>query len=338
MATYNVTTATTRGRVTVINTVAGVPAGGEWLDNRDNFPLNVPTVSVNSNDAAAVSASWGSSGGGNRSTCSRYYMAFNTSSVPVQANAITLWVYAGSSVSSDIMVVQADAPTTTTNVNGSNYKAIPGYVNGDTMSGNVIDFIDGGPIFLTAGWNAITLNANAASAWNSTSTWQLALVNGSYDYAYSEPSWPSIINTGISAASFPPYAVITTGVEQWVVSLNPTVTKKVNPVSESNVYLVNRVGAYTFYRSTTGGANNVSNSGCSLPFPGTTPLYCDKPFSSIAIGDYVYTDYALSIPFNGGSLYFTLWYSVGSMAFDGSLYQISAAGQITDINVGGCAF
>ena len=82
MATYNITSAATRGRVTVTNLLAGAAAGGEWLANRDNFPANVPTTSVNTNDTAGVQASWTSNGGGgNRSTCSRYYMAFNTLSV-----------------------------------------------------------------------------------------------------------------------------------------------------------------------------------------------------------------------------------------------------------------
>ena len=341
---YNITSAATRGSVKLVSGPFPSPAGGEWTFTRDNAYLDIPSATVNSNDVTAIRAALTGSGGGYNARCNRYFMVFDTTSVPTQANSITLYVYCQTSVTSNFMVVRASAPGTGTNISGSNYKAIPGLLDGASMNTNATPYtaipaVPGPspspspmPVTPSLGWNAITLNSTAADDWNSGNTFAVALVNYEYDYLYFDPLPGEDAVTGISVGANAPYVVVETGIGQWVLSIDPNLTAKVNPVSEANVKLVNRVGAFSYYRTNVGSASSTPGSPvCDLTFSGTTPIYSAVSLPNINVGTIVYDDYALTTPFSGGSLYYGINGSIGGSWF-GDVYQISNTGVVMAVS------
>jgi hypothetical protein len=244
MASYTATSATTRGSVTVTGTPVPSPSPS-WLDEaRDNVNLILPSPTVNTDFDGAVEASWiqPSPAADYTAVCSRYFAAFPTTGVPTQATSIQLYVHTRTSADNDLRIVKASAPGTATNINAANYKAIPGILDGTGMAGLVTDYYNGVVTTPSIGWNAIPLNATAISDFNSQPELRIAIVDSTYDYNYTEPTAPSIQRTGISAGvTSGPYLLVDTGINQWVLSINPSVTSKVNPVPTANIKLVNRV-------------------------------------------------------------------------------------------------
>jgi hypothetical protein len=271
-------------------------------------------------------------------------MAFDTSVITEPVTAVTLWIFkqALGLGNGDFIPVKATAPSTTVNVSGSNYNSIFQYQVGAPMNanglGNVVDYADNATYGTLDGWNAITLNAVACTDINLLTQFKLALVNYTYDYLYQSPSFGTNDGTAINALSNPPYLEITTGVGQWVLSINPGVTKKVDGVTGTNIKFINRVGAYALYATSPGGVAGAGNPGCSLTFSGTTPLYCVHPVSGLIVGDFVYTNPTMTTPFVGGALWYGIWNVIGDPSWYGNLYQISNTGQITATDIGGCAW
>jgi hypothetical protein len=337
---YNITSAATRGR---INVTAGPTLGldpNQWLVNRDNGYMNLPTFSVNQDEQGAIEVYWNEFQGNYTAGISRYFMAFSTLSVPTQITSATLYVYFSGVVDNNIMIVEATAPTTTENISSGDFKAITGYNNGESMQGNTTNYIDNISGLASAQWNAIPLNSNALNAFNGQPEVRLALVDYDYDYSYQSPPMGASIYTGISISGTEPYLVVETGLGQYVLSISPGATSKVNSVPQSNIKLVNRVAFYQFYRTPIGGSNNIgTNPSCSYDFNGTDPLFAAKSLASLSTGDIVYIDSALTLPYNGGNLYFGLNENIGGEGtyWTGDLYEISAEGVIGDTSEN-CSF
>jgi uncharacterized delta-60 repeat protein len=262
MATYNVTSATTRGSVYVNGTPVPSPSP-TWLDEaRDNLNSIGPSPVVNNDFDNAVEASWVTlvapnpspppgTPGSYQAVCSRYFAAFSTASVPSPALSIQLYVHFRTNAENELRIVKASAPSTTAGVTGGNYKAIPGLTNGTGMGGLVTDYT--GPLpSPPLGWNAIQLNANAVNDFNSQPVLQLAIVDSAYDYGYVEVPPFTVQRTGISAGTSGPYLLVETGLGQWVLSINPSLAAKVNPVSQANIKLVNRVAQLNFGTAASG--------------------------------------------------------------------------------------
>jgi streptogramin lyase len=181
-------------------------------------------------------------------------MAFSTLSVGQnQITSATLQVHFTGDGDHDIMVVEATAPSTTTNISAADFKAISGYNNGGSMSGNTTDYIST-PVAPTNGWNAISLNANAIEAFNSGQEFRIALVDYIYDYQYLPPPLNSLIYTGIIiSGNLEPYLVVETGTPglgQYVLSISPESYSNVNSVPQGNIKLVNRLEVPAGYQTT----------------------------------------------------------------------------------------
>ena len=130
-------------------------------------------------------------------------------------------------------------------------------------------------------------------------------------------------------------AGLTTGLGQWVQSINPTGTSTIINVPKSSIRLVNCVGSWVVYRSASGAEPN-DPAFCTWYFNGTA-LYASKPFAQLTTGDIVYTDYALTAPFNGNNLYYGLNLAASSSAgWPGDNYQINTIGVIGSHN--SCGF
>jgi hypothetical protein len=320
---YNITSATTRGR---INVTAGPTLGldpNQWLVNRDNGYGNLPTFSVNQDEQGAIEVYWNEFQGNYTAGISRYFMAFSTSSVPTQITSATLYVYFSGNLDNNIMVVEATAPSTTVNISPADFKAITGYNDGESMQGNTTDYIDNISGLASAQWNAIPLNANALNAFNEQPEVRLALVDYDYDYLYQSPPLNAEIYTGISISGNPttePYLVVETGLGQYVLSISPIATSKVNSVPQSNIKLVNRVSYYTSYRTSTAGCNTE---------PVDIPIYTLKPTQSVVVDDYVFTNPALTTAFQGGGSKWLVESVVRPYAYSGVQWQIDDFGQIT---------
>ena len=341
MASYNVTSATTRGSVYVAGTPVPSPSPTWLYEARDNLNLIAPSPVVNADFGEAVEASWVTlvapnpspppfgTPGSYQAVCSRYFAAFSTVSVLTQAISIQLYVHIING-GNELRIVKASAPSTAAGVTGGNYKAIPGLTNGTGMGGLVTDYAGPFPS-PPVGWNAYQLNANAVNDFNSQPELRLAIVDSAYDYDYFEMPFGSVQSTGISAGTSGPYLLVQTALEQWVLSINPTVTAKVNPVPEANIKLVNRVGAIQIFRWDTGGVGGPSNPGCG-PFgsaPPYIPIYTQFGMSA-PNGAIVYSDAALTTPFNGGALYWSVDPIQNNPGYSGQQWQISALGVITD--------
>lgn len=323
---YNITSAATRGR---INVTEGPTPGldpGQWLGNRDNAYFNLPTVSVNQDEQGAIEVYWNEFGGNYTAGISRYFMSFSTLSVPTQITSATLYVYFSGNVDNNIMIVNANKPSTTVDISVADFKAIDGYNDGASMLVNTTNLIDY-PLSPFGGWNGITLNANALNVFNGQPEVRLALVDYDYDYLYQSPPLNSSIYTGISISGTEPYLVVETGLGQYVISISPGATSKVNSVPQGNIKLVNRVSYYTSYRP--------SVSGC-LDNPLNIPMYTLKPTNSVVVNDYVYTDPALTTVFQGGGAYWLVDSFVTSGPYSGVQWQIDNFGQITAF--GQCMF
>jgi hypothetical protein len=348
MATVILTSATTRGTARMVTSTEGFPLDSWEIDCRDGAGGTPTAAQGNLNAGVNVQDTYVSGLDLTTRRCGRYFMAFDTTALTETAQSAILWVFKQTTGlnNGDIIPVKATAPTTTTNIVGTDYNAIFQYETGYAMNantvGNVVDYADSVTTVWNNGWNAIPLNAAAVADLNTLAQFKLALVDYTYDYLYTSPtpgdpgtSVGNAINGGTNA----PYLEIETGLGQYVLSIDPNATLKVNSVPKANIRLVNRVGAYTFFRATTGGANSSLNPGCQIPFPGTTPLYCTVPYTSLAVGNFVFNDYLLTSPFNGGDLWFALWFRIGDNGWIDRLYQISATGQITNISAAGaCLF
>jgi hypothetical protein len=198
MATIN--SSTTRGRVSSITTTVGQSFNG-YLNVRDSS--NGTSSSVNINDSSAVRASASSSGGGWTYTCSRYFMAFNTSSITSTPGSATLNIYGNTNITSNFIVVKSTSPTTSTNINIINFSSISGYLPFESMAGNVTEYSSPTTFSTSTGWNTIELNSSALNDMNSLTTFQIAIVNYTYDYSYFDPDTTFDVRLGINVTNQP---------------------------------------------------------------------------------------------------------------------------------------
>ena len=347
MATFFLTSATTRGAVRVASFTEGFPLDPWTFDARDGNG-GVPGAVVNTNNTAAINVQDTYTSGldvTNRK-CGRYFMAFDTSSITETVQSATLYIYKQSAGLSngDFIPVKATAPTTTTNIVGADYDAIFQYETGYPMDsntiGNVVDYADTATNTWSFGWNAIPLNGAARTDINTLTEFKIALVNYTYDYLYANPpsgSPGTNVGNGINAASNPPYLEIETGIGQYVLSINPILVSNVNTVPPANIQFVNRTGSIEIFRWDTGGVGGSSNPGCSggtnAPY---IPIYTQLGINAIN-GDTVYTNATLTSVFNGGGLYWVVDAAFNNPSYSGQQWQISTLGTITDTSQG-CLF
>ena len=335
-------TSTVRGSIRMRSVDSGLPPDPWEVWTRDNFAGNLPTVSSNTNDSRAVEASYSVVGGSTTTVtgeCRRYYMTFNTSAITSNVLSAELYITRTPSAGSNGSFIPVKSTATT--LSGANYNAIQNYRTGNAMNANsttpplapdVIDYADTPTFGLGTGTNVITLNATACADINTLTQFNLALVNYNYDYLYQSPM-PNVSETnGINALTNPPYLVVTTGVGQWVLSIDPPAYANVNSVPKANIEFVNRIGSYPLYATIGSASAFPSNAACNLTFSGTNPIYCIHSQGSIVIGDFIYTDSAMTTPFIGGDLYYGIWDIIGSPSWWGDVYQISNTGQVTAIS------
>jgi hypothetical protein len=339
MASYNVSSYNTRG--SVVGDYTGPtpsPSPVDWETLVRPSPAGI-NATVNTTNSTAIQASWvgptpSPSPGYYTGYCGRYFATFSTTGVPTQANSITLYVHILTVADNDLRVVAASAPGTGTNINSGNYDSILGLDNYLPMSGNVTDYVNS-EYTPSIGWNAIPLNATAINDFNSQPELPLAIVDNAYDYNLTSPTLGSINETGISAGTSGPYLLVETGIGQWVLSINPAVTAKVNTVPEANIKFVNRTGAIQIFRSITGGTGGTLNPACTFGTGPSIPIYTRFGMQA-ANGDIVYTDNGLTVPFNGSNIYWGIDPIAGSTGWGGTQWQISTIGQIG--NVSDCGF
>jgi hypothetical protein len=341
MATVFLTAAATRGTVRFNTATEGFPLDPWTVDVRDGLGFGAPQAQVNANNTGAINVTDTYTSGLDLTSrrCSRFFMAFDTSSITETVQSATLWVFrqtAGAS-SGDFIPVKATAPTVSTNIANADYDAIFQYETGYPMDsntvGNVVDYANAPITFWPLGWNAIPLNGTALTDINALSELQIALVNYTYDYLYQEPTPGSPgtnVGNGINSFTNPPYLEIETGVGQYVLSINPNLTSNVNNAATANIKFVNRVGVMPVYRWDTGGVASSSNPGCSggvnRPY---VPIYTQNGISAVN-GDIVYTDAAGTALFNGGGLYWVVDASSNNPFYSGQQWQITSLGVITD--------
>ena len=344
MADFFVNAAATRGRVRVTNTDVGLPPEPWEVWTRDNFAGVVPVAAVNQNESRGVEVRYTATSGSTTSVCGRYFMAFDTSVITdtVTYAELNIFKQATGLGNSDFMPVKATAPTTTVNVGSGSYNAIfqyqPGYPMNANLIGNVVNYADTETFGTVDGWNAIPLNAAAFTDINLLTQFKLALVNYTYDYLYQSPTIPTNLGTAVNALTNPPYLYIVTGTGQWVLSIDPALTFKVNSVTGTNIKFVNRAGAIEIFRWDTGGVAGSSNPGCGAAgsAPPYIPIYTQFGMSA-PNGAIVYSDAGLTVPFNGSSIYWSVDPVANNPFYGGQQWQISATGVILD-NTQGCGF
>ena len=232
MATIN--SATTRGgvRVTGFDTTFS-----SWEEVRD--VTNGTSSSVNTNNAVAIGADQVTNQLGTSWSCRRYFMAVDTSSVTSVPGSATLYVYGNTNATSDLIVVKATAPTTTTNIATTNYSSIVGYTPGALlpMEGYVTEY--SAPIsagWNTNGYNAIPLTSAALSDMDSSSTLQIALVNYTFDYQLSGFFGTSYL-TGVNITNQP--YIEYSGFGGKIFSIPLIDISKINDISKSVINKIN---------------------------------------------------------------------------------------------------
>jgi hypothetical protein len=261
-------------------------------------------------------------------------MTFNTSAITETVQSATLYLYSATGGSNaglgDIMPVKATAPAIGNNLLPSNYNSIfqyqPGFAMDNNSLGNVVDYADTPKVGTSTTWNAIPLNAAARTDINSLNQFSLALVNYTYDYLYQNPAVGTNVDNDVRGASgFPNYLEITTGLNQYVLSVNPAATAEVNNVPEFNIKFVNRIvppDAIEFYRS----ALSTANANCIMDSP-AIPIYAEFGINTPNQG-IVYTNSGLTTVFNGGGQWWNV-HDVPNVPYGRDLQlQISSQGVI----------
>ena len=120
----------------------------------------------------------------------RSVFCFDTSGITVAPTAVTLKIYTKTRNNGDVRAVKcthfSDGAIT-----NADFDAIPGFTDGASMSGNVTDY---SAVVAEGNWaadgniNNISLNSTAMSDMASLDTFQVCIVNNTYDYLNVAPS------------------------------------------------------------------------------------------------------------------------------------------------------
>jgi hypothetical protein len=208
-----------------------------WEEVRDL--TNGNSVVVNTDNSNAILAGETINKLGTTWDCSRYFMAFDTSSVTSVPGSAFLNVYGFSTSTTDFIGVKATSPSTSTNIATTDYSNIVGYSPTLPMNGNVTEYTD----YVSAGisttsYTSIPLTSTALSDMNSLSVLQIALVSSyDYDYVWFGGFATTRYRTGISATNAP-YITYTAFGGQ-IFSLPLIDVSKVNDISISNINAIN---------------------------------------------------------------------------------------------------
>lgn len=166
-----------------------------WATERDATTGN--NVFEDAEDVnLAIAGEFQAGRGGGTWNVRRSFFAFDTSTISssFSVSDVELTVTgedATGYVSGSIMVVKAVKPDLLTDITTSNMAAITGYSAGNSMAGNVTDYVDS--FYPSGSWsdsgaNTITLNATARADVKSLDVFKLALVNYRYDYLNVDPN------------------------------------------------------------------------------------------------------------------------------------------------------
>jgi hypothetical protein len=231
----SINSATTRGRVSSSYTNTGGLATDQFLDTRDQT-IGGTSASVNTNDTVAISAR--TTGIANRtSVCSRYFMAFDTSSITSTPGFAELYLYGETNITGNLIVVKSTAPSLVNNINSLNFASITGFAAASSMAGLVTDYTSPFTLTTGSGWNSVPLNSTALSDIDSLTTFRIAIVNYDYDYLYVDPNANFNQSCGINITN-QPYLLITSFSGQ-IYSIPLIDISKVNDVSVSNINNIN---------------------------------------------------------------------------------------------------
>ena len=158
--------------------------GTIWSSTRDASSGNFATSTGQNNGSAIGVSAAAARGGGTTYTIYRAFLEFDFTGVTNVSSATLKLKNPGSQNRIRIVKATSFAPLGT-----SDFQNISGYSAGNTMAGNVTDFVDSNVIF--TGGNAITsitLNSNAITEMNAKNSFIIAIVGNVYDYTNTEPS------------------------------------------------------------------------------------------------------------------------------------------------------
>lgn len=158
--------------------------GTIWSATRDASSGNFATSTGQNNGSAIGVSAAAARGGGTTYTIYRAFLEFDFAGVTNVSSATLKLKNPGSQNRIRIVKATSFAPLGT-----SDFQNISGYSAGNTMAGNVTDFVDSNVIF--AGSNAvtnITLNSTAINEMNAKNSFIIAIVGNVYDYTNTEPS------------------------------------------------------------------------------------------------------------------------------------------------------
>ena len=173
---------------------------GTWTAARD-ATSGTATNNGQGDSSAVGSNAISARGGGTNFNVKRSFFEFNFTGV-TNVGAATLKIKNPGSAQSTVRVVKAGnfAPLAS-----GDFDNIDGFSAGNTMAGNVTDYIDS-PILIAANTTTdIALNAAAISAMNSNDKFLIAIVGNTYDYLNVTPSAGDNNIGGIQYADTPGY-------------------------------------------------------------------------------------------------------------------------------------
>ena len=159
-------------------------SGTIWSSTRDASSGNFATSTGQNNGSAIGVSAAAARGGGTTYTVYRAFLEFDFTGVTNVSSATLKLKNPGSQNRIRIVKATSFAPLGT-----GDFQNISGYSAGNTMAGNVTDFVDSNIIF--TGGNAITsitLNSDAINEINAKNSFIIAVVGQSYDYTNTEPS------------------------------------------------------------------------------------------------------------------------------------------------------
>ena len=180
--------------VNVFNNIDGVLTNSstfgstEWGPVRDDASSNQsPSLGGSSTTAGAGIVQFT----GTVTIIYRAVFVFNTGGISVAPSSATMNIYTKTNHDSPCRIIKyngySDASLTT-----ADWDDIPGFSSGNSMAGNVTDYVDSSTAAASLGSNdnrtSITLNSTCLSDIASLSLFQLLVVNTTYDYLNVTPS------------------------------------------------------------------------------------------------------------------------------------------------------
>ena len=181
----------------------------------------------------------------------RSFLQFDTSGITGTVSSATLKIYGYINGTADLKIVKSTAFGSGyegATLSKEDFDAIPGFVDNQSMSGNVTDYSSEIATWSTSGYNDITLNSTALTDMQNDDAFKIALINHDHDYKNVDPG---IAASNLGGMYFTAYTgtstdpiieyTLSSGYGNDVSGLAAASIAEVNTVATANIAKINQI-------------------------------------------------------------------------------------------------